>query len=51
MNTVPSTESPSSNEVFLVDDLQVDVARQCVTRADIEITLPYLSFPLLLALI
>lgn len=39
------------SEVFLVGDLSVDVGQQRVTRAGIEITLPYLSFELLLALI
>jgi TolB-like protein/DNA-binding winged helix-turn-helix (wHTH) protein/Tfp pilus assembly protein PilF len=37
--------------VFLVHDLQVDVAKQRVARAGTEITLPYLSFQLLLTLI
>ena len=48
---MPSTEPQITNEVFLVHDLLVDVARQSVKRAGIEITLPYLSFQLLLALI
>jgi TolB-like protein/DNA-binding winged helix-turn-helix (wHTH) protein/Tfp pilus assembly protein PilF len=48
---VPDTERTSSNEAFLVHDLHVDMARQRVTRAGVEITLPYLSFQLLAALI
>ena len=39
------------SEVFLVGDLRVDVGQQRVTRAGIEITLPNLSFQLLIALI
>lgn len=39
------------SEVFLVGDLRVDVGQQRVTRAGIKITLPDLSFQLLLALI
>ena len=39
------------SEVFLVGDLSVDVGQQRVTRAGIEITLPNLSFQLLVALI
>ncbi len=41
----------TDSEVFLVGDLHVDVGQQRVTRAGIEITLPNLSFQLLLALI
>ncbi len=41
----------TSTELFLVGDLHVDVGQLRVTRAGIEITLPYLSFQLLLALI
>ena len=50
-NAVTSTGLPITNEMFLVDDLKVDLAQQRVTRADIEIALPYLSFQLLVALI
>jgi TolB-like protein/DNA-binding winged helix-turn-helix (wHTH) protein/Tfp pilus assembly protein PilF len=51
MDPVSNTEPPNKNEVLLVHDLLVDVARQRVTRAGIEITLPYLSYQLLAALI
>jgi TolB-like protein/DNA-binding winged helix-turn-helix (wHTH) protein len=50
-NSMTSTESPSSNEVYLVGDLRVDVAPQRVTRSGMEVALPVLSFQLLLALI
>ena len=39
------------SDVFLVGDLRVDVGQQRVTRAGIDITLPNLSFQLLVALI
>jgi TolB-like protein/DNA-binding winged helix-turn-helix (wHTH) protein/Tfp pilus assembly protein PilF len=51
MNQTPSGISDVASEAFIVGDLYVDVGRQRVTRAGIEITLPYLSFQLLLALI
>src|ERR1700722_4467264 len=51
MNQTPSGMPDIAGELFLVGDLHVDVGKQCVTRAGIEITLPYLSFQLLLALI
>jgi hypothetical protein len=51
MNQTPSNMGGIDSEVFLVGDLQVDVGQQRVTRAGIEITLPNLSFQLLLALI
>lgn len=50
MNQTPSG-MPDIGELFLVGDLQVDVGQQRVTRADIDIPLPNLSFQLLLALI
>jgi TolB-like protein/DNA-binding winged helix-turn-helix (wHTH) protein len=50
MNQTPSG-APDIGELFLVGDLHVDVGQQRVTRADIEIPLPNLSFQLLLALI
>ena len=51
MNQTPSNMGGIDSEVFLVGDLQVDVGQQRVMRAGIEITLPNLSFQLLLALI
>ena len=41
----------TASELFLAGDLHVDVGQQRVTRAGVEITLPNLSFQLLLALI
>jgi TolB-like protein/DNA-binding winged helix-turn-helix (wHTH) protein len=41
----------NASELFIAGDLHVDVGQQRVTRAGIEITLPNLSFQLLLALI
>jgi TolB-like protein/DNA-binding winged helix-turn-helix (wHTH) protein/Tfp pilus assembly protein PilF len=40
-----------AGELFIAGDLHVDVGQQRITRAGIEITLPNLSFQLLLALI
>jgi TolB-like protein/DNA-binding winged helix-turn-helix (wHTH) protein len=51
MNQTPSDMPGISSELFLAGDLHVDVGQQRVTRAGIEITLPNLSFQLLLALI
>jgi TolB-like protein/DNA-binding winged helix-turn-helix (wHTH) protein/Tfp pilus assembly protein PilF len=51
MNQTPTNMGGIDSEVFLVGDLQVDVGQQRVMRAGIEITLPNLSFQLLLALI
>ena len=51
MNQTPNDIDPIDSAVFLVGDLHVDVGQQRVTRAGIEITLPNLSFQLLLALI
>src|SRR5271170_5957249 len=51
MTRTPNEMQDINSEVFLVDDLHVDVGQQRVTRAGIEITLPNLSFQLLLALI
>ena len=51
-----STDNIRSNaalelEVYEVSDLVIDVARQCVTRAAMDIALPKLSFDLLLVLV
>jgi len=51
MNPTPGGMPDTGSELFLVGDLHVDVGQLRVTRAGIEITLPYLSFQLLLALI
>src|SRR2546421_200312 len=51
MNSTPGGMPDTGSELFLVGDLHVDVGQLRVTRAGIEITLPYLSFQLLLALI
>src|SRR5256885_9589158 len=51
MNSSPGGMPDTGSELFLVGDLYVDVGQLRVTRAGIEITLPYLSFQLLLALI
>jgi TolB-like protein/DNA-binding winged helix-turn-helix (wHTH) protein/Tfp pilus assembly protein PilF len=51
MNQTPSNMGGIDNEVFLAGDLHVDVGQQRITRAGVEITLPNLSFQLLLALI
>jgi TolB-like protein/DNA-binding winged helix-turn-helix (wHTH) protein len=50
MNQTPSG-MPDIGELFLVGDLHVDVGQQRVTRVDVEIPLPNLSFQLLVALI
>jgi TolB-like protein/DNA-binding winged helix-turn-helix (wHTH) protein len=51
MNQTPSGVPGIAGELFLAGDLLVDVGQQRVTRAGSEITLPNLSFQLLLALI
>ena len=51
MNRSPNDTGGIDSEVFLVGDLRVDVGQQRVTRTGIEITLPNLSFQLLVALI
>ncbi len=51
MNQTPGGMPDNSSELIIAGDLHVDVGQQRVTRAGIEITLPYLSFQLLLALI
>ena len=51
MNQTPGDMPGISSELFLAGDLHVDVGQQRVTRAGVEITLPNLSFQLLLALI
>jgi DNA-binding winged helix-turn-helix (wHTH) protein len=48
---MPNDVHGIDSEVFLVGDLRVDVGQQRVTRSDIEIALPNLSFQLLVALI
>src|SRR5450755_299927 len=48
---MPNEMHGIDSEVFLVGDLHVEVGQQRVTRTGIEITLPNLSFELLLALI
>ena len=51
MNPVLGDFADTSASTFIVGDLRVDVGRQRVTRAGIEITVPNLSFQLFLALI
>src|ERR1700686_565859 len=51
MNQTPSGMPDVASELFIAGDLHVDVGQQRVTRAGIKITLPDLSFQLLLALI
>ena len=51
MNQTPGDTPGTDAAIFDVADLRVDVGQQRVTRAGIEITLPNLSFQLLLALI
>ncbi len=51
MTRMPNEMHGGDTEAFLVGDLHVEVGQQRVTRAGIEITLPNLSFELLLALI
>jgi len=51
MNQTPSSMPDMASELFIAGDLHVDVGQQRVTRAGIKITLPDLSFQLLLALI
>src|SRR5580700_4957800 len=51
MNQTPSSMPEMAGELFIAGDLHVDVGQQRVTRAGIKITLPDLSFQLLLALI
>jgi len=52
-NELPGADANANANAdeFLVGDLHVEVAQQRVTRAGIAITLPILSFELLLALI
>src|SRR5271169_2746919 len=51
MNQTPGGMPDIASELFIAGDLHVDVGQQRVTRAGIDITLPNLSFQLLLALI
>jgi len=48
---MPDEMQGIDSEAFLVGDLHVEVGQQRVTRAGIQISLPHLSFQLLLALI
>jgi DNA-binding winged helix-turn-helix (wHTH) protein len=51
VNATPGKLSDIDSDVFVVGDLHVDVGRQRVSRAGLEITLPNLSFQLLVALV
>jgi TolB-like protein/DNA-binding winged helix-turn-helix (wHTH) protein/Flp pilus assembly protein TadD len=51
MNTASPRAPNSAVRIYRVGDLRVDVGQQRVTRVDAEISLPKLSFDLLLALI
>src|SRR5450631_129861 len=51
MNQTPSGTPDMADELFIAGDLHIDVGQHRVTRAGLEITLPNLSFELLLALI
>src|ERR1700690_623695 len=51
MNQTPSGLPNMASEAFIAGDRHVDVGQQRVARAGIEITLPNLSFQLLVALI
>ena len=48
---MPAATSSHEVSIYRVDDLNLDVARGCVSRGDVEITLSPLSFELLLALV
>jgi TolB-like protein/DNA-binding winged helix-turn-helix (wHTH) protein len=51
MNANMERGAAQGSDQYQVADLLIDVARQRVTRADVEISLPKLSFDLLLAMI
>jgi TolB-like protein/DNA-binding winged helix-turn-helix (wHTH) protein/Tfp pilus assembly protein PilF len=51
MNIATPIAPDSAARFYRVADLRIDVGQQRVTRADVEITLPKLSFDLLLVLI
>jgi len=51
MPLIPRSDQETRPETYIVADLRVDVGRQCVSRGDIDIALPNLSFRLLVALI
>ena len=51
MNANIRRSATRESELYEVSDLVIDVARQRVTRADVEVALPKLSFELLLVLI
>ena len=50
MNIATPIAPDSAARFYRVADLRIDVGQQRVTRADVEITLPKLSFDLLLVL-
>jgi TolB-like protein/DNA-binding winged helix-turn-helix (wHTH) protein len=51
MSEISQIKPDVGSEIYLVGDLRVEVRRQLVTQSGVEITLPNLSFQLLLALI
>src|SRR5947207_4945505 len=51
MNQTPNDAPDVDSEIFVVGDLRVDIGQQRVIRLGTEITLPNLSFQLLVALI
>ena len=51
MNQTPNDAPDVDREIFVVGDLRVDIGQQRVMRLGTEITLPNLSFQLLVALI
>ena len=51
MNQTPNDAPDVASEIFVLDDLRVDIGQQRVMRLGTEITLPNLSFQLLVALI
>ena len=51
MNQTPADAPNPDSEVFVAGDLRVDIRKQRVMRSGTEITLPNLSFQLLVALI
>jgi DNA-binding response OmpR family regulator len=50
MNQSPGSTPDSGSDMYRVGDLRVDIGQQRVTRAGSEITLPNLSFRLLVTL-
>jgi TolB-like protein/DNA-binding winged helix-turn-helix (wHTH) protein len=51
MPLIPRSDQESRPDTYLVADLRVDVGRQCVSRGEVDVALPNLSFRLLVALI